>query len=301
MKADAILCSDLHIRDSIPECRTDDFMKTQEVKYEFLRELQHKHGNIPILVAGDVFHHWKPSPFLISWALQHLPDQTITIAGQHDLPNHNLDNINKSGIYTLWKAGKIEVLNNNQIMVNGFGIWGFPWNIDLTGVAKLRNCDYYKIALIHHLVYKDKEPFPGAAKVGGTGKSILKQMPGFDLVVSGDNHQTFTATYGDQLLVNPGSFMRTTAAQADHKPCVFLWYAKTNEVEQVFLPINKNAVSREHIEVKEHKDERIEAFVSKLKSDVELGISYSENMKLYIAKNKISKEVQTEIWEALGL
>lgn len=297
MKPDAILTADLHIRDTIPECRIDDFIEAQTKKLLFLKKLQEEY-NVPVLVAGDIFHHWKPNPWLISYALNYLPDGLIGIPGQHDLPAHNMDNFEKCGLNTLAQAGKIHVLINDSIYKHRMlsAIVGFPWGMELRGTTITGK---YRIAIIHHLVYKGIPPFPGAENVGGTARSIIKKMKGFDLIVSGDNHQTFVEEYNGRLLVNPGSFMRTTAAQIDHKPCVFLWEAKTNGIEQVFLPIEKNVISRDHIDLKKQRNERIDAFIDKLEDDVEIGFSFEKNMTEYLSKNKIPKDVEKIIWEVL--
>jgi DNA repair exonuclease SbcCD nuclease subunit len=307
MNVSAILAADIHLRDSVPECRTDDFMKAQTRKHNFLKALQEKH-NAPVLLAGDLFHHWKPRPFLIGYALRVLARSVIGIPGQHDLPAHSLERIEESGIYVLAQSGAIELLSPDRdltTVIRGYhydsDVIGFPWGVELAGTK--REKDVCKIALVHHLVYQGKVPFPGAEKCGGTAKLIIKQMPGFNLIVTGDNHQTFVERVGNTVLVNPGSFMRTTAAQADHKPCVFLWDEKTNEVEQVFLPIDKKAVSRDHIEKKEDKDERIDAFVSRLSEDCEMTLSYETNMRTFLAnpKNKVSKPVQQLIWDSMEI
>lgn len=297
MKPTAILAADIHIRETCPECRTDDFMAAQACKLLFLKELQEKH-NVPILVSGDLFTYWKPSPYLLAWSFRHLPDGIIAIPGQHDLPAHNLDNIEKSGIQVLADAGKITLLtgsDDDPCDINGWMYQGYPWGIPLTGTDRGFG-ESHAVALIHYGVYEDKPHYPGAENSGGTAKSTIKKMPNFDLIVSGDNHLTFTCKVGKQLLVNPGSFMRTTAAQADHKPSVFLWYAENNSVEQVFLPYEKGVVSRQHIEKEEERDERLEAFVSRLDHNIELGISYKTNMRNYLGKNKISKSITDIIW-----
>ena len=64
MNVDLILTSDWHLRESTPECRTDDFWEAQWKKIDFIKELSEKHGAF-VFVAGDIFHHWKPSPNLI--------------------------------------------------------------------------------------------------------------------------------------------------------------------------------------------------------------------------------------------
>ena len=51
-------------------------------------------------------------------------------------------------------------------------------------------------------------------------------------MVSGDNHQSFVEKYKDQLLVNPGSIMRSTIAQFDHKPKIYLWSSEDNEIKR---------------------------------------------------------------------
>lgn len=298
-KPSAILMSDGHLRETSPECRVDDFMLAQEKKWRFIRELQEKHNNIPILIAGDIYHHWKPSPWLLGWSFRNLPDNIIAIPGQHDLPAHSLENVEKSGIQVLADGWKITLLTEPSVIqldYEDIGVSGFPWGVEFGRASSL----YPKnIALIHHLVYKGKEPFPGAEEKGGTAKNIIKQLPGFDLIVSGDNHQTFVERVGKQLLVNPGSLMRSTAAQVDHKPCVFLWRASDNEIEQVFLPIDKNAVSRDHIELEKEKDERIESFVSRLKDNVEITLSFRSNLDRYTTKNKVRNGVQKIIKECL--
>lgn len=295
-KASAILVSDLHIREKTPICRTDDYLKAAEHKYKWLSELQQEH-DCPILCGGDVFDHWRPSPWLMAWALRNLPDNIMTIPGQHDLPAHNLENIDRSGIQVLSDAKKITLItdpnkdfcNIGKYEVVGYP-WGAPWNTMVEGL---------KIALIHYGVYEDKPHYPGAENSGGTAKSVIKKLSGFDLILSGDNHLSFTCKVGNQLLVNPGSFMRTTASQADFKPSVYLWYADTNTMERVFVPIEKNVICRDHIDSVEERDERLEAFISRLDNNIEISVSYRENIKAYLAKNKISKAVTDIIWEVM--
>ena len=294
---DAILVADIHIRESQPECRLDNFMETQERKHQWLKKLQSKY-DCPILCAGDLFDYWKPSPWLLGWTFRNLANGIIAVPGQHDLPAHNLENITKSGIQVLSDGDKIKLITNpdndyhtiKDYEVLGFP-WGFDWNID---------CDAKeKIALIHYGVYESKPHYPGAENTGGTAKSVMKKLPGYDLIVSGDNHLTFIQSLGSQLLVNPGSFTRQTAAQADHKPCVFLWDSKSNEVEKVYVPIEQNVISREHIEKVKERDERLESFISKLDNNVELSISFKNNLRNHIAVNNVDKDVIKIIWECV--
>ena len=62
---DFILCADIHLMESTPICRLDDFVEqTQWRKLQWLKDLAIKH-NCPVLCSGDLFDYWKPSPALL--------------------------------------------------------------------------------------------------------------------------------------------------------------------------------------------------------------------------------------------
>jgi DNA repair exonuclease SbcCD nuclease subunit len=293
----AILVSDTHIRETQPECRLDSFIDTQTRKLQWLKRLQEKH-ECPILHGGDFFHHWKPSPWLLAYIFRNLPNGIVITPGQHDLPAHNMKDIEKSGIQVLADAGKIALLTDSNFhIVNEMAISGFPWGVELDSISPLLD---YSVAIIHYGVYESKPHYPGAENTGGTALSVIKKMSGFDLILSGDNHLPFELRYKNQLLINPGSFMRTTAAQADHKPSVVLWCAETNEYERVYIPIEKGVISREHIDEVTERDERLESFVSRLDHNIELGISFKTNLRNHLAKNAklIPKNVVDLIWKS---
>ena len=102
-----------------------------------------------------------------------------------------------------------------------------------------------------------------------------------------------------RLLVNPGSLMRTTAAQIDHKPRVYLYYAEDNTVEPIFIPIAEGCITREHIDITEHRDGRIDAFISRLSDEVEIGLSFEHNLESHFSKNRIRQSVQDLVWSAV--
>jgi DNA repair exonuclease SbcCD nuclease subunit len=274
----AILCSDLHLREDTPICFISDYQKEQWQCLDFISNLQRKYDCI-VLHGGDLFHHWKPSPWLITMATRHLPKKFYSIAGQHDLPNHVFSLVEKSGINTLAESNKIFLLDGVH----------YGQEIDEKKSDQYFAIKDKRILVWHKLAYQTI-PFPGAT--GGNAKELLKKYPQYDLLLLGDNHQTFVEEYQGRILVNPGSMMRMTAAQADHKPCVFLWYAETNTVIPVYLPIEEGVVSREHIQVKEERDMRIEAFVEKLKGDYKVELNFEQNLKLFFESNDTEKDIQ---------
>lgn len=251
----------------------------------------------PVLHAGDLFHHWKPSPYLISKAIHHLPGQFYTIAGQHDLPQHNMDLFHKCGMNTLVQAEAINWLK--------FGNFGqevgpallFPGRKVASASFKQKD---RKVGVWHHFVWDGKNiPWPDCDEI--TARQVLKDNAEFDLIVTGDYHKPFTYEYKGRLLVNCGCLTRQVADYADHKPRVWLWNAETNEVTPHYLVCEKGVVSRKHIEVKEEREKRMDAFISRLTDEWEVSISFEENLKRFISSNRIRKSVVDLLYKAMEL
>ena len=292
-KPSAIITADNHLLERNPVCRLDDLTETQWKKQRWLKKLQAKY-NCPILDGGDLFHHWKPTPQLLARAIKEIPKR-IVVPGNHDLPAHNINLYNKSGLNVLEEAGIIQVQTAPRIFKD-FEIDYFPWGSKLEPIKRNRD-KKPKIALCHVFTYPGRKPWPGCRSP--RAKGIMRLLEGYDLIITGDNHQPFTIETDDQLLVNPGSLCRLTAAQADHKPRVYLWYAETNTVEPVYVPIEEDVITRDHLVNKEERDERMDSFISCLKTDLEVGLSFDKNLKEFMGANDISGPVTKIINEAV--
>jgi DNA repair exonuclease SbcCD nuclease subunit len=287
VKADAILTADWHLREpeKNPICRTDNFWETQWKKVKFISNLQEQH-DCPVFHAGDLFDHWKPSPYLLSMAITHLPKDFRTVYGNHDLPQHNLDLIHKTGIYTLQHAKALSVLDV------------YHWGQDpKTHAAKeLETVVKGNFVLVWHIYTYQTKTWPG--NTAPKAAKLLRQYPKYDLILTGDNHQAFVEEYEGKLLVNPGSIFRMDADQIDFKPRVYLYYADTNSVEPVFLPIEP-VITREHIEGKEERDNRIQAFVERLNTDYEGGVSFEDNLEKFFSNNRVHTSIKDIIYKSL--
>ena len=126
-------------------------------------------------------------------------------------------------------------------------------------------------------------------------------FPDADLIVCGHNHKTFTARRGKRLLINPGSLTRHKADQMDHKPCVFLWNAESNDFKIHYLKIKKDVISREHLDIKSEKENRLNAFIEKLSKGWDVSLSFQDNMEKAIKENKIPKKIQEIIYDWMGV
>jgi len=283
-RADLILTSDWHLLEKNPICRIDDLVETQWWKVQFIKDLQTSY-NCPVIHAGDLFDKWKPSPWLLTMTMVFMPKMFYTVLGNHDLPQHNIDNVFKSGVRTLIEAGKI---------LMDIGIGKGNWGQEPDDI-KLFN---RRIAVLHKQVYRGKKPYGWS---GGTPAiKFLMQYPQFDLIVTGDNHKPFVEECEGRLLVNPGSLLRLEADQIDHKPRIYLWDAGTNTVECVYIPIKKGVVSNEHLIVKKQREDRIEAFIKMLDTDWDTSLSFERNMQLFFENNRLRKKVKELILKVMS-
>jgi DNA repair exonuclease SbcCD nuclease subunit len=305
MNVSAILTSDLHLREDTPVCRTDDFQKTLQRKLDWLSELQQKYAGVPILDAGDLLHHWKPSPALLSWVMLNLPRPFITVPGNHDMPQHNLDLLPTSGLYTLSVSESIQMLTGEFPLWDDalpFDIYAIPWGAEVLHPACPKPRKYRKKVLLYHgLTYVGLEPYPGAEKEGLTASCLLERFPQFDLIVSGHYHRGFAICSKDQkrMLANPGGIARMTADEIDRQPYVYLWDAERNVITPVAVPIEQGVVRRDHIIQQEERSGRMDAFLSRMSQDVEIQLSFRENLQRYMVQNTISATVEQEIWKCL--
>jgi predicted phosphodiesterase len=290
---DAIFCADLHLRDDTPLCRTDDYWKAQKRKIDFIFDLiDEKH--CPLIIAGDLGHRPKWSNallnVLINNTIRHFNLIVMAVPGQHDLSGREEKDINSTAFGVLFNAG---IIDSPSGKITPF-----------ESIESYRIKDR-KIGVTHQMIIEDKPLWPG--QVANTGIQILKKNPEYDCIVSGDNHLPFVAEYKGRILVNPGSMMRMTAAQIDHKPRVYLYDAKSNSVEPVFLPIEEEVVSRKHIEEKQERERRakefndiqVQAYINKVKGQEGGSISFKKNMEKYFGNNEIEDEVKQKIMEKM--
>ncbi len=239
-KPEFILCADMHLGWKTPVNRKDGFIQEQWRKVRFLKFLQEKY-DCPVLNAGDTFDVWRDDTNsnmieCILKMIECLPEPFITIYGQHEMPNHSMDNLSRSPLHLLERMGKaIVVPDGGHINWNGWTIYGKNY-----GREKGKFCvgEYSKSILLVHQLLWESEPFPGAPKEGNVRK-FMKSHRGFDLIVSGDNHEPFIAYENGCDLVNCGSMMRRTVAQKDYRPSFWLW-SRDEGVERIAIPIRKD-------------------------------------------------------------
>jgi len=301
---DLILCSDLHLRNSIPSSRIDDYLLAQQRKLKFILELSQKHS-CPILVAGDFGHKAEWKNWLLTYTIVMLQQfnnpKIYIIPGQHDLINHEIKKWNHSGIGVLHHTNNVEVLISHKLTIKSknmfdhsscylLNIYPCPYGEKIPIINKKTNPWERNILMIHKMII-DKPLWEG--QIARTGRYFLKKYPKYNMILSGDNHQSFVMEYKNKILINPGSIMRMTSDQKNHRPRVYLYYAKDNQVVPVYLPIQKKVFDYSHIKKEKEIQQRMDAYVSNLNSNqYEIGLSFERNLNEFLEKNKIKKKIK---------
>ena len=288
-KINLIIVGDLHLLEKNPVCRLDNLPETQVIKLQFIKGLQAKY-NCPVIFAGDVFDHWKPSPELISLAAKHFPKNSHSIYGNHDLQGRKLEHANTSGLHTLITTGVIQYIH--------LGHWDTPfpkkyeYQDDVLG--KIYQETGRKIGVRHVMTYQGEKPHPDCKDLKAS--ALLRRYSDYDLLITGHNHKPFTEEYNGRVLVNAGGVLRGTAAEQNHLPRVYIWSAENNSVEAVYLPITEGVISRDHLDKEKQKNERLDTFIENLnKDDIELSVNFEQTLLNVIDANTNLKAKTKEL------
>ena len=221
-KVIAILCADIHLSVNPPRARREEnnWFLAMKKSLDQLTELS-SYYNVPILCSGDVFDHWKAEPHLINFALKYLPEMYAT-PGQHDLPLHNIDLIEKSAFWTLCLAGRISpVLTKEPVMINDkIIVHGFPWGKKLTSLKK-RIKGKYHVALVHDYFWRKGYTHPKAPRNNHMNK-FKELVVGYHAVSFGDNHKGFKVILNKVPVWNCGTLMRRTENDKEYQPRIGL-------------------------------------------------------------------------------
>jgi len=219
----AVLCADLHLNHEPPGRRVvSDWYDEMGRVLGVIRELVNV--NHCVICAGDVFHRWKSYPQLVNWAIDHLPVPFYSIPGQHDLPYHQLDELEKSAYCTLVKAGVVDDLGSSYKVVDSNGVklllCGFPWGSDLVVSSELRdvleNFDGLKLAVVHKYLWYGNACYDGVTEDSHVER--FKDFFGnFDVAVIGDNHAPFDLKLDNGCVVwNCGCLLKRSLAERNY-------------------------------------------------------------------------------------
>jgi DNA repair exonuclease SbcCD nuclease subunit len=296
-----ILTADWHLRSQRPRCRLDeDWLETQR-KVLTLIANEAVEYEADVIVIGDIFHSTNETTNEViglvqefALTLETMNQKLYILAGNHDLPQHNLDNINRSAFQILLNSKNIYHLNQltrddgnftNKLSASNFGA---DDKLDAEIVFK------------HILCFPENEKIPPNDKIVKPSE-LFAQFENAKYIFTGDYHRQFVYEKGKKKLLNPGCLLRQAADMIDYEPSVILIDFENGKLEYKILPIpdDEKMVTDEYLEKEEMRNNRIEAFIERIKENEQVTFDFIENVHNLMKNNKIESEIKNIILELM--
>lgn len=290
-----IVTADWHIRATKPRCRKDeDWMETQRNVLNQIFEIA-KAKECDVFAVGDIFHSNSDTNFECINMVQDFADRLerecdsllCIIAGNHDLPYHSSENLNKSAIGILFNSQSIIPINK---------YYQGKYSLSASNFDEQDNHDA-EIVFKHTLTLPIKNPMFESE----TPETLVEKFPNAKWIFTGDYHKAFDVKVNGCHVINPGCLIRQVSDMKDYQCGVY--YVDTEEEIVEFIPIidNEELVDDSYITIQNEREERIDNFVSKLKDSKHLTLNFIENVENAIIENKISHELKNKINELLEM
>ena len=293
----AILAADFHLSLHPPIWRSveKDWLGVMKHALLQIHDLQQQF-ECPILCGGDIFDRWNAPPELINWALQWLPDNVWSVAGQHDLPLHQLKDIEKSAYWTLACAEKIRHLTKPTLIPGcDWVVYPFHYGQKIIRNKKSNN----SIALIHKYVWIAGHEYSGARLEDKLKGKSHEKWKGYDVAVFGDNHNGFIKIMSKSTIFNCGTLLRRKSNEKEYCPQVGL-LRKDGQVDPHWLDTKRDKylnLENDGLFHKETKDVR--EFFQCLEELGTTSLDFAQAVKEYLQTAKVDENVKRVILKSL--
>jgi predicted phosphodiesterase len=290
-----IITADWHLRATAPRCRIDeDWIKTQKDTLKQIADYAIKY-KAKVCVVGDIFHTNTDTSFEVINMVQEIAnylksydlDGLYILAGNHDLPYHNSENINKSAIGLLLNSDNIFKLNQlvSKTLISA------P-NFD----EKVENRE---IIFRHILVMPDEKRNPLIDCK--SPQDLLDETSNAKWIFTGDYHHNFIYKNNNKYVINPGCIIRQVSDMKDYQCGIYLIDTNNEEIKFLLLQDRNDIIDDSYIIKDKDREERIEKFANKLADTNIVSLDFVENIKNSILENKLSDELKDVIFELLSM
>lgn len=285
-----LVSADWHLRDGRPRSRVDNWFDTQRTRLQWVVDQINKY-ECCMLVAGDIFNASTNTQQLENLILEELSKANhdiLTIPGNHEMLYHNIKNLHKSSYYVLHQAHVINHLDG----ISTFGestISGFSFNSDMV--------DGTGIALCHRSVYESTAQIPPFMP-NAIGADALLDMYNYDVIISGDIHQSFVVKRDNKVLINPGALFRQSADKKYETPKIYLY--DDGVVIALDIPIVLDNVVHEYLAEDRERNLRIDAFVELVKVSSDMGLSFEDNIEKSLKTAELSDNARELVLKAMA-
>lgn len=285
-----LITADWHVRGERPLCRTDeDWIESQRKTIAQIREAFFHNGCEQIWILGDLFDTPRCATAAVNMLIGELkkfPQNSVKIlCGNHDLKDHNYNNLEECSIGTLKKIFEDvpDVIANDGI--GSMSVSAKPFALD----DLQSNAD---VICTHQLTFPNEKarPMPGC---GVLAQDLLDRWANAELIFTGDYHHGYIYkedwdTLPGRYVVTPGCINIQKADELDYEPFVVVWDTKSNIDDynfcKVYLDPQREFCTRDHIEAREQKEAQLAEVVETIKGGTEITLDFDSNLSAAVAK-----------------
>lgn len=283
-----LITADWHIKGERPVCRLDDdWIASQRKTISEIREAFSKYGCDQIWILGDLFDAPRCSTEAVNMLVEELlkfPEGSVRVlCGNHDLKDHNYDNLNTCSIGTIKKIFG-DIPDEVQGDICRLTVSARPFGMD----------DYDSTASIvctHQLTFPDDTT--RGIFGGSTAEELLSRWSKADIIFTGDYHHGYVHSQLEHNMirrhvVTPGCINIQKADELDYEPFVVLWDTEADlnhyTFKKIYLDPQRENCTRDHIEAREHKEEEFERVVETIKGNVDISLDFDSNLEAQVQK-----------------
>ena len=234
-----LITADWHISGTRPRCRADeDWMESQRQDIEAVWQIAREQRVEAVWILGDLFDTSRVATEAVNLVLtefEKAPCAVYTLCGNHDLPYHSFDLLERSSIGTV--LHKFPMLDTDQ----SIGVVAYPFGKEPEYGAL---SDYMKANgmhtwITHQLTFPNDAARPVKGVGGVVAQELLDACPAASVILTGDYHHGYVYTAPDgSRVITPGCVNIGDADMKDYQPQVYIFDTFDLSVEAVKLPIH---------------------------------------------------------------
>ena len=309
-----LIVGDPHWRATTPRARTDEYKETLKEKFRQIFNRAKKDIEA-IILCGDLLDTWKieeNTKMELADLLNESPVRIINIAGNHDIPGHNMGSYYRSSLRVIDAlVPGMQILSENEaIDLPGIRIVGQPYtselDIDGFGYAtpeELISDSLLNIRLCHSSLMAERIEFMKHTHIDDVVSNV-------DLIITGHIHEQFgPLKRGKVTMVNPGAPMRSSASikEIERKPQFIELKVNSDSKEFTLTPIlleckpGEEVLDRSELEEAKKRKKAMNSFKASVKIDgKEVKLEAEDIIRNYAKLKDIPKEITSLAIEYLN-
>jgi len=239
-----VFAGDLHLRNTTPASRVDDFRAAQETKLDAILEIAAGPPLSALIFTGDLFDRPDPPYGLVTRYCRKFmdhPGAIFTIPGNHDVYGASLETLDRSALGVLAAADVVSLLRPDlpHVLDTAAGkiyCYGSSYMEPRPPLAPSLLRNDRSLLVTHDMVLADRlyrEPDEFV-----TTDEFLRKHPGWNMIVCGHYHYRFLEQHGSCRILNPGAVVRIKASPGDMDlvPSVIVWDLQRDTLTPRVLP-----------------------------------------------------------------